>query len=366
MLLTLFLILVTPPQRLCAEWTLSNVTLPRPDWGTAIAYHNKSVYLAGGESNRHQLVEYSLDQDLFIDHDSTDISYNIWSGGQYYTQSTHILYMVTTDMLAILNLETKQFANHHTMQVNTGDGACVASTSEYILISGGGFGYSGYLDTLQIFNLSSAVWVSNTATLKEKRGQHSCVVHSSTNTLYSIGGQNDLPSPISDDRTYVNGDLHTPLHSIEIISTTNVHTQTWSYNRDNLTSPATQTRCVVYENRIFVLGGWGPSSSKMYVIDVQTGQVSMGMPLVYAVYSLSAVVIHDLLYAFGGFSSATGEADKVQYYNLTNAQTMHTLSPTTNDIATNNTVYTNRAHTMQPIITCYIFCVILMLLLVDL
>eukprot|EP01084_Bolivina_argentea_P142619 250546_1 len=326
-----------------AEWIAANITIQQSDTqfsdtGMAICSYNESIYLVGGYHNGIQLVEYKIEQNAFFEikpeYGFGYLSEAIYGSGQYYSQSDNTLYMITpyTDyswcqamgncasQLSIFNVENQIFTKYwNSIDISTyvSDVGCLASANDFIFIVGGHNTGDGYLNTTQILNLSSLTWITDPPSMNQKRGHHSCIVHPLTKTLYSIGGA----AGIYDGSDELN-DIY--LNSIEKISITNIQHQTWSFNINNLTSPASMTRSVTYENNIFVIGGFYYDGSRhhlntVHIIDVMTGTVTMDESLAYNIEQTSVIIVDNIMYAFGGYGDGHS-LGKWQYYNFLNSQ----------------------------------------------
>eukprot|EP01084_Bolivina_argentea_P201663 344684_1 len=154
-------------------------------WMMATGFWNDSIYIIGGEQARKELIEYNTLSKQMIKLNSY-VDRDTWGYGQYWSQQTENLYMIdpSGDSLNVMNLATKTFTtNWQGININVANFGCLASTSVYLFITGGG---SPPIDNLQVFDMTRNKWMSNTQSMIYNRYKHACIVHGGY--LYVIGG----------------------------------------------------------------------------------------------------------------------------------------------------------------------------------
>eukprot|EP01083_Nonionella_stella_P310312 1102043_1 len=126
--------------------------------------------------------------------------------------------------------------------------------------------------------------------MNNPRAWFSCIVEPNTNDLYAIGG----------------GTYTTNWNSIEKIHADNIDQHVWEFIPGQFPHSALYTRSVTYNGYIFVIGGANNDDGwqyfeDVYVINPSNGSVSvLRDKLNYGVYCTSAIVVRNIIYAFGG------------------------------------------------------------------
>eukprot|EP01084_Bolivina_argentea_P253855 426577_1 len=345
-------------------WTTATSTLPRADARAAIGHYNQSIFILGGTNYRFQLTEYNIVNDKFIDYGTSVLGDHTYGSGQFYTQINNILYIINVGgaSLSTFDTTTKIFTpnyNDVTIPIAVDTTSCLASTNDgsYLFVVGGGPN-SSPLTSLQIFNMQSNTWLSNTPAMQTQRSKFSCIVHPTKNELYAIGGINGTNVPW--------------LNSVEVLnvnhaSLNNIEFQTWRYIDDNLLHPISASRAVMVGNDILVIGG---GNSDGYVDDIQiinaiTYQISSGGFMNYAIMEETVIVVDNTIYIFGGYNGNIHNT--WQYSIFTNptieptimpsmqptflpfATTNPTENPTENPSSTENTVSNTNITMMQTV-----------------
>eukprot|EP01083_Nonionella_stella_P139855 427523_1 len=282
-----------------SQWISPDHVLPRASHEMAVGAYNKTVFLLGGSNpNPNQLVEYKIDSNVFIDHGASALSNSLSCSSQCSTQMDNKLYIITwysAQSLSIYNMATNTFtpdwAAPFPIEVN--HYACLTSSFPYLFVVGGyrNFGASPidyhYMDTIQILHVETKQWTDGPVMLT-KRGRFSCAMYQ--DELYAIGG--------------VYGDSAGEyLSSIEKI---NIQSKSSEYI-GNLIGPAESTRAVIYNDLIWVIGGLYRTSDSImirdtvHIIDPITANVSLSSErLIYPVDGVAAIVVNNVIYAFGG------------------------------------------------------------------
>ena len=234
----------------------------------------------------------------------TDDTYGI---AQFYTQRAHILYMIDPDgnQLSIYNMLKNTFTPNWISTynaINVGGTSCLASTMQYLFIVGG----TSTHNTVQMLDLLTREWINNNInipSMQTARGGHACIINPETNILYAIAGSH--PS---------NGSF---LASIERIETNEIWQNTWQYI-EPLTQSTNGLRCIIYNNMIYIVGGFTgsmPYVDIVHVINTTTNTVLvLSEPSAYGATGTSAIAVHNILYAFGGTNGAN--IDKWMKYAL--------------------------------------------------
>eukprot|EP01084_Bolivina_argentea_P092755 166854_1 len=305
-------------------WQTTNATLPQYIDQMVCGHYNGSIFFIGACG---LLWEYSVIEDKITDHGAV-ISTCAGSRGQYYVQVSHMIYMIGypyniyRNTLATFNLETKIYTNNwgNVTLEPTPYGGCIASWNDYLFVIGGVSNPT--INSTQILNTSSLQWLDNTPRLNVGREGLACIVNPSNKKLFAMGGLGD--------GIYLN--------SIEVllIDISNIETSTWQLNGDNLLHAMHGTRCVLFGDNIYVIGGSEGQNNvaEVSVIDTTTGQVTSGGYLSSGPAALvSAILVNGVIYVFPGHQNGlTGE-----YINLvsntpsespTNAPSAPTITPT--------------------------------------
>eukprot|EP01083_Nonionella_stella_P019529 54236_1 len=292
-----------------SQWILPDTSiLPRADQHQSIGIYNKSIYLLGGQTYRHQLVEYLISGDVFIDHGQKwgpdDV---IYANGfaQYWTQINHILYILqmNSNTISILDLETTTFTSSYITNIpsNTLGHACIASSQTQLFVLGGPL--LGLPDVF-MYDLQINQWL-NIPQMQQGRANHACIVHPTNHALYAIGGTAD------NDRI--------TLSSIETIEIDNVQQKTWAFT-EPLSQVVAFTKCVAYRNAIYVIGGADKSwiaTNKVHVINVLTDEVTVfPVRMPSALADVAPIVVDDVLYVFGGWNGIDGSINTWMMYDL--------------------------------------------------
>eukprot|EP01084_Bolivina_argentea_P165249 287101_1 len=130
------------------------------------------------------------------------------------------------------------------------------------------------------------------------RKGHSCLVYNKY--LYQIAGLN-LDS----------------VEKIYIDDIRNMQKYQWIEISDKLSTQKYASRSVIYDGKIFVIGGVyvGPSySTKIDIIDPSTDTITSPISLRWSTSYTALTVVYDRIYMFGGYDS-NGRQAYIQYYD---------------------------------------------------
>eukprot|EP01083_Nonionella_stella_P300147 1023081_1 len=315
MTMTSFLISLCIPTISDSTWITSTTTLPRAhDSMTIGCYDNNSIFLLGGSPFGRQLTEYDISQDKYT-FDRTFVQLSgteIYGVSSYYTQIDHLLYILDEFGMELLSydMQSQSITDHFvSIDVDATHG-CLASNADHLFVVGG---YDALADLtsnlLQALYLPTKTWLNNTPKMNQKRIQFTCIVDPLSNILYAIGGSD-----------YANN-IDTYTNTIEYVDTTNIISNTWSYFPGELNQPFGWMRSVWYNQLIFIIGGaYGQDNAwsflkEVNIIDTLNDNVYLSPdPLPYAASSISAIVVRNTLYAFGGYDGSY--VDGVLTYNM--------------------------------------------------
>ena len=315
--------------------------MPVENAAMSIGCYQDTIHIVGGEQQQGLLIKYNITNNSFVS--ITDFFPKpLYSYSQWWFQMNNILYMTGDtqgQMINTYNLVTNQFNNiSFTIPRSVRTSGCLTGDPLRSLLYhlGGSFENNGrkHLDIVQILDVSDGSW-STGANMNIKRGLFSCAV--SNNNLYAIAGHN------MDEVVF--GDGRGRLSSIEYIVTTNIVHNAWRY-ADNITEPTDWTRSAMYNENIFIIGGWtaiGQTSSDVYILNSITNKISVSNNrLRYAVLASAPVVIHQTLFLFGGYRGLE-YYDEWQYIAISEVLNQPTASqsPTT---AEPTTVYPTTAN----------------------
>ena len=323
MLCTATLLMLFNPLPICySEWVQhSSPKLPRSDSNIAVGHYNGSIYLlyvlchhvsdllmtskcirsvcSGGKSYGHQVVEYDISEDTFVDIGTNVLGPDVTGTGQYYTQyDATTMYTIDStcyacETLFTFNLKSLEFNTlSDLIPMDVGTGGCIASsTVTASLYINGGYDRN----TTQVFELNSQIW-HPIAEMKIGRYTHGCLVEQTTQRLYSVGG---------------------PVSSIEYINTKNIGSNDWVMLDQKLPTALSYFHLVAVNGIMYTIGGRDVSGyvDKIYSIDAATGVVTTHFDsLPTALYGTAAVVVDNTIYAFGGYNG--GKMDSWMTYAL--------------------------------------------------
>eukprot|EP01083_Nonionella_stella_P057171 150196_1 len=193
----------------CFHWQKDERLLPRIVQNMAVGTWNNTIYLLGGFQDGYQLVAFNPSDQTdkaFYDYGGNELlrkycptlscDPEIYGLGQFYTQINHTLYMVRKSggHISTYNMNTNLFVlNAFALAVNVWYYSCLASTNKYLFaIGGSSVSWGDGVSTNITQRLSRATLQWDISHMIEPRKSLSCIVYPNTNSLYAIGGQNDL------------------------------------------------------------------------------------------------------------------------------------------------------------------------------
>merc|ERR1712228_912154 len=158
--------------------------------------------------------------------------------------------------------------------------SCLVVTSNHLISTGGIAPVNGVWRTfpdVQTYNLNTELWDNILPNLPSARSSHSCNFVSDTEMLYVIGGSDNIIKI----NVYASGTL------------------VWFEISDTYLRPS--IRSVLYNEWIIVVGD---ATNSVYLFNTETDELSLSTErLPYAIYQTSAIIVDDVLYAFGGYSA---------------------------------------------------------------
>lgn len=253
---------------------------------------------SGGWDNRRQLVEYDIVENVFIDHGHDELLADTWGVGRYYTQyDATMMYHIDPSgsklfSFNLKSLKSQEFQPVTTIPVTVHNSACIASSEDNraLYITGGDDGTYVLYD-VQVLELETNEWVTDVGWMNNARFAHGCIVEPVSERLYAVGG---LPLSVT---------------QIEYIDIVDIENASWAVMDNELPQGVAECGIVVLNGFIFVVGGWNGDSYNdfMYIIDTATGTVSMdtNRTFPHGAYGISAIVVNDTLYGFGGYHDGT-------------------------------------------------------------
>eukprot|EP01084_Bolivina_argentea_P297409 512369_1 len=328
--------------------------LPRNDSRYAVGYDQKNdtILLFGGYDNRQQFTSFK--DNIFTDHGTNYLPRQVGNSAQSYTQINQYLYMM--EYLYPFNMlkfdtETRNLtypALPYNIPTVVGYYACLAhidnGNNKYLFVVGG-YDYNQLLQLLQIFNLSSGLWIDQQSipNMKQQRAGSGCIVHK--DILYVMGGTTSN----SIETLFVGDDL------------IDIQSQEWQYINGTVGGVSVMSELsgvVINGDDILVIGGEESSSDpnknpNITVIDTVTNNVYVGGMLDRPISVGAAIITNNVLYIFGGEkcgACASNVMDTYQYVDLVTSDptTEPTMNPSDNPTKQPTTVPTNNPTTYTP------------------
>eukprot|EP01083_Nonionella_stella_P164431 544167_1 len=311
-----------------SQWISPSSTLPNTNHGMVVGVHNGTIFILGGSYSASsytvpltQMTEFQIETETFIPMTQT-LPNDVEAWGQIWSQLDEMMYMIVGSTLSTFNMITKQYTNAW-IDLNAdvgGKDGCLAAVNDQIFVTGG-YVNDQSIDTLQVLNVTSLQWISNTPSMQTKRCDHACVVH--YNYLWVFGGWNEIISALKTN---------------ERIDITDITSNQWDFI-GGLSDVAYAFRAVAWQQSVFVTGGYQGNTNNIYldtvhVADGITGEVVLAPErLVYKVIAPGIVSIHNVIYLFGGSNSVSGYVDTWMRYGQL-PTIMPTSVPTTADPTT--------------------------------
>eukprot|EP01084_Bolivina_argentea_P297434 512410_1 len=280
------------------DWQIEPESLTRGDRSQAIGYYNSTIFVIGGYRNPRALIKYDIETKTIITNiqTATNITTEITCAGQAWTQKEHVLYIIPKSgtHLTVYNMDDNTFTIKEQIPKDVGSKGCMVTYDMFIFVLGGynSNNINGFLDTTQIFNISSHQWMNQTSTLTQKKNGMACVCHDNTQKIYVFGGYNgSLPY----------------LSSIETLSVNdmdNINKETWILYSNILNPGRWGARAVIWGNDIIIIGGWTGSQSiqQTSIFHTTTNTISLSYYMTIDLYMTAALNVYNTIYTFGGWN----------------------------------------------------------------
>ncbi len=278
-------------------------TLPFSDNTMCTAHYKDIIFIIGGHdnNNKRQLTEYNITNNSFSSKGNIipSNSFGAFGTSQYWTQIDNILYILTgwynqDTYLERFDLISKNYTSRWmTVPIYRESRSCLASTNDHLFIIGG-LDYVGGipgLKTMDILDLRNNSW-SIGPEMNEGRRAFACIVSPINNKLYAIGGHT-----VHESTAFY-------LSTVEYISTTNIHQNSWQYTINNMSLGLWLLRSVIYGTKIYTIGGNDGNDNAqnvVHIIDTNTDIISISPnSLAFGIYSTTPIIIDNTIYSFGG------------------------------------------------------------------
>eukprot|EP01083_Nonionella_stella_P154110 496117_1 len=276
--------------------------LPLSDGSFAVGSYQNSIYLLGGQNYR-QLTICDIST-ANCSYNPVKSSVNIHGVCDYSTQIDDTIYVFETYNHALVsyNMKTDLFTSmsfYAHIPVSAEPYACLASRVGYLFVVGGSTNGNPPLKALQVLNITNNTWLTGVPSMHEARSGHTCIVDPLTNILYAIGGY-----------VYNNSQGEIDTDTIESVLTNDFTQNQWSYFAETISISLAHISSVIHNQTIFVIGGAYGSGANMnwnyvdtvHMIDTVHMTVSVSSErLVYKVSNTAAIIVNNILYAFGGY-----------------------------------------------------------------
>eukprot|EP01084_Bolivina_argentea_P294135 506027_1 len=269
------------------KFKISPMYLPATCYSMAIGYKSNKIWILGGlHYHSQQLVSYDTDSNNFTAFGDPILPNDVYGYGQYYTQINDMLYMVNPSgsWLDQFNMNNQKFSKFSgpEIPVNVDNTACLTSYKNYLIV------LEGY--TVQVMNVGLTTWLSDVPSMQVYRQAFSCIAHN--NYLYAIGGS-----------TNGGTDKFDSIEKLNLNDIDNIEHEHWIFI-DNLNAKMDATRAIIFENNIMVIPGQGCGlyCIDINIIDTNTGIVTVNGKLNYSVGWTAAIIVNEILYAFGGYN----------------------------------------------------------------
>eukprot|EP01083_Nonionella_stella_P086947 241725_1 len=302
---------------LACNWTQGNSVLPTTDYGFAVGSYNDSIFILGGfrddfgvkyTSGYHHVTEYMIHSDSFHDMGPNLLNTSLKGYSQFWTQQQESLYIIewNTSTFGVFNMRNKTYTSQWKgiqFPTHVDEYGCLTSSNTHLYVVGGG---SISIDTLQTLHLSTLQWIMDSPSMILARNQHACIAHS--NYLWSFAGRGSAGFTKNNER----------------ISTTDITQNTWAAV-EPFPNTVDGIRAVIGADGIYLIGGLSDGSNywdTVYIMDFDgTAMTLSSNRLVYPIQYAGIILVHDIIYVFGGRNPSV--IDTWMYCNLfsTNAPT---------------------------------------------
>eukprot|EP01083_Nonionella_stella_P290316 987869_1 len=173
-----------------SQWISPSSTLNNMDHMMVVGVHNATIFILGGWVFPRQMTEFHIETETFTPMTQT-LPNDVKAFGQSWSQLDEMMYMIVGSTLSTFDMITKQYTNAW-IDLNADVGGkygCLAAANDQVFVIGG-YVKDQSIDTLQVLNVASLQWISNTPSMQTKRCDHACVVH--YNYLWVFGGWNEI------------------------------------------------------------------------------------------------------------------------------------------------------------------------------
>eukprot|EP01084_Bolivina_argentea_P230224 388370_1 len=221
--------------------------LPRKGARSAVGYDQSTdtIIILGGSSFKQYV---TFDKSTFNDENENYMSDGVYGTGQYYSQLDTTLWMINDNTPTFITMNTVtrtiNYPSTITIPTDVGTRGCLATVNynnnKYLFVVGGYNSNDGYLNLIQVYNISSQQWI-HLPSMQTARRSASCIIKA--NILYVIGGKNDGIRVASIE--YFNIDKYF----------SNIPNQQWTYTNGDLSVAVDSAIVVSYGNDIIVVGG---------------------------------------------------------------------------------------------------------------
>eukprot|EP01084_Bolivina_argentea_P186608 321616_1 len=321
---------INPSRKLLTdhEWKISDVIMPLYNTEMAVGSYGNSIYLLGGK-HPQQVTRYDIVTNEMFEIGEYKLPSHVFGSGQFYSIFNNIMYIVdgTDNTLSTYNLRTESFTqywNNIRIPSKVGIGSCIVVTNAFLFVVGGYNYVDNVYNALQILSLERYpyTWIPNPPPMIKSRNYLTCNIIN--DILYAIGGYDQI------DQNKLEY-----LDTVEyIVVTQNDMYKSWKYMDARLLYPIESARSVVYKALILVIGGQYYEQYQtqhivdvMQVINTDTFKITAGGILNEPVYNTAAIIVNDIIYAFGGNSFNSDMINQWQYCSLVRTQ-QPTKSPT--------------------------------------
>ena len=288
-----------------SQWITPSPVLPTPSASQIMGVWNDEIFLFSGFSSSiiaRRLIKFNVSGESFLDYGTSalNISKQSWLG-EVHGQIQNLLYLPNreSEITKIYVFDLSSYTVNTIISsisrppIYTMGYGCLAAISNnkmHYLFMVGGFSGSA-LSNVQRYHIQNSSWDSISSMNIGRRG-HSCIIDQDY-YLWVIGGR------------FGNGEDDTYLSSIERALITSDGAK-WQYNHQSLIQGTIVSRSVLYDCRIYVIGG--ANASKIHatfnyvtMIDTRTGNVSiLSDRLNYPIAAVGAIITDYTIYIFGG------------------------------------------------------------------
>eukprot|EP01083_Nonionella_stella_P309692 1097778_1 len=324
-MLAIFLIIT---YQCSSTWIQGSTQLPKPTYGVALGYDATAdtILIFGGDgyftSTNTQFIKFKDHQFTMVDPYYLTTAQKTYGRGQHYTQLGDDLWTIRDDGGGFIKIDTETYVVTDPL-VNIEDpvdiGGCLLSVPGFIIVAGGGE-YS-WMDKVQIYDIDAGEWLSGVPSLANLRRDAACVTVN--NKAYVIGGHGGS--------TYLDS-----IEELDVANLPNTAGLSWNMLPGRLASGRYGARAAAHNTYIFVVGGYTYTwTTDVDIIDTISGSCALHDTLAFAAECASAIIVNDVMYAFGGYNGADGDIWDYQYTTLPvttlNPSSNPSIPPTTRD-----------------------------------